>query len=196
VINELIHILFHLILGLFTVASTLMVLYSIQNKFRLRNVRMQWRAGKLKGFPLFSTIFLGCILAFGMALLAAGEHSQMIVVSAYIWLGFMWFISSYLASKHYITDHGIVKNINEPSQTVAWHQIVDFAEKGLQNGLEYSFVYQNNDRLLSEKKKFFKFRLYVPNHKSKEFKKIVSYKLERRFEHDLTFPIDFRKSEG
>jgi len=144
-ISEFILIFFHLCLGMFAVASTLMVLYSVQNKLRLRNVRIQWRAGKLKGFPLFSTIFLSCIFILNIALHADGETSQAIIAGTYLWLGLMWFISSYLTSKHYITDNGIVKNINEPSQTVAWHQIVDFAEKKQEKQVIYSFVYQKDE---------------------------------------------------
>lgn len=195
-ISEFILIFFHLCLGTFAVASTLMVLYSVQNKLRLRNVRIQWRAGKLKGFPLFSTIFLSCILILNIAIYAAGETSQALIAGTYLWLGFMWFISSYLTSKHYITDNGIVKNINEPSQTVAWHQIVDFAEKKNGKGLSYSFVYQKDQSFGKPDKKFYRFELAVPLSKHKKFKKIVSYKLEKRFESNLPFKVDFKRSEG
>jgi len=194
--TEFIIIFFHFCLGTFAVASTLMVMYSVQNKLRLRNVRLQWRAGKLKGFPLFSTIFLVCILILNIALFATGENSRAIVTGAYLWLGLMWFISSYLTSKHYITDNGIVKNINEPSQTVAWHQIVDFAEKKIEPGIIYSFVYQKEKPYATSDKNFYRIQLVVPVSKHNEFKKIVSYKLEKRFESNLPFQIGFKSSEG
>jgi len=96
----------------------------------------------------------------------------------------MWFISSYLASKHYITDYGIVKNINEPSQTIPWFQVLDQVEKEEKGGVEYSFSYSELDKSLTEG--FKQLKIYVPDSKRKRFEKIVSLKLKNRFEgHEI-----------
>lgn len=103
----------------------------------------------------------------------------------------MWFISSYLASKHYITDYGIVKNINEPSQTIPWFQILDFVEKETLAGCEYTFTYSEMDKALT--KGYKQLRIVVPATKRKAFQKVVSLKLKSRMESDLLPDIDFRK---
>jgi hypothetical protein len=101
---------------------------------------------------------------------------------AYLWLSIMWFISSYLASKHYISDHGIVKNINEPPQTVAWYQIMDFAEQEKKNGLAFTFVYKSE---ITHNASFNRLPLTVPEERVKAFRKIVSLKLDHRLKSDV-----------
>lgn len=176
---------------LFTVSSTLLAAYSFQNKLRLRNVRLNWRAGKMKGYPLFATVFLGLISTLGLIVFLIDDTKNFGYFAAYVWIGGMWFISSYLASKHYITDHGIVKNINEPSQTIPWFQILDFVEKESLEGSEYTFTYSEMDKSLT--KGYKQLRLFVPASKRKKFQKVVSLKLKSRIESDLLPDIDLRK---
>ncbi|MFW6348641.1 MAG: hypothetical protein ACOC2C_08555, partial [Cyclonatronaceae bacterium] len=54
--------------------------------------------------------------------------SYYLISGGYVFIALNWFVSSYFMSKRYITDHGIVKNINDPSQTVPWSCIQDFIE--------------------------------------------------------------------
>ena len=56
--NEFLVHFFSGLLVVFSLASTLMAGYSLSNKFRLRGVRLHWRAGKFMGYPLFATVFL------------------------------------------------------------------------------------------------------------------------------------------
>ena len=122
------------------VASTLMALYSLSNKFRLHEVRLHWQAGKLMGYPLFATVFYyswGLLSITSVFILQDSLHSYFF---GYFWMGTMWFISSYLSSKHYITDHGIVKNINIGSDH-PWYHIVDYVEHPTDKGILYMFSY-------------------------------------------------------
>ena len=64
--KELLLLFFQGVMVLFTITSTLLAAYSFQNKLRLRNVRLNWRAGKMRGYPLFATVFLGLITTLGL----------------------------------------------------------------------------------------------------------------------------------
>ncbi len=165
--------------------------YSLQNKFRLRNVRLNWRAGKMKGYPLFATVFLGLIGALGLVVFLIKDTANFSIFAAYVWIGCMWFISSYLASKHYITDHGIVKNLNEPSQTIPWFQVLDFVEREELQGSEFTFTYSELDKSLAEGYK--QLRLFVPVSKRKSFQKIISLKLKSHFEEEFLPEIDLKR---
>jgi len=189
--KEVLLLFFNGVIVLFTVASTLLAAYSFQNKLRLRNVRLNWRAGKMKGYPLFATVFLALITTLGLVVYLIDDTRNFGYFAAYIWIGGMWFISSYLASKHYITDHGIVKNINEPSQTIPWFQILDFVEKESLEGSEFTFNYSEMDKSLT--KGYKQLRLFVPASKRKAFQKLVSLKLKSRIESELLPDIDIRK---
>ncbi len=189
--KEILLLFFQGVMVFFAISSTLLAAYSFQNKLRLRNARLNWRAGKMKGYPLFATVFLALISTLGLIVYLINDIENYGYFGAYVWIGAMWFISSYLASKHYITDHGIVKNINEPSQTIPWFQILDFVEKEASGGTEYTFTYSEANQTLT--KGYKQLRLLVPASKQKEFEKIISLKLRSRFESDLYTDIDLRK---
>lgn len=189
--KEILLIFFHGTVVLFTVASTMLAGYSLQNKFRLRNVRLNWRAGKMKGYPLFATMFLSLIGVLGSIVYLLGDTTNFNIFAAYVWIGCMWFIASYLASKHYITDHGIVKNLNEPSQTIPWFQVLDLVEREGKDGTEYTFTYSEMDKSLTNGYK--QLRLFVPASKHKSFQKIIYLKLKSHFEEDYLPEIDLKR---
>lgn len=189
--KEILFIFFQGTVVLFTIASTFLAGYSLMNKFRLRNVRLNWRAGKMKGYPLFATVFLGLISVLGLFVFLIEDFKNYQLFAAYIWIGCMWFISSYLASKHYITDHGIVKNLNEPSQTIPWFQIMDFVEKESLQSSEFIFTYSEINKTVT--KGYKQLKLIVPVTRRKAFKKIVSLKLKSRFESEELPEIDLRR---
>ena len=189
--KEILLIFFQGTIVLFTIASTLLAGYSLQNKFRLRNVRLNWRAGKMKGYPLFATLFLLLIGGLSGIVFLIEDTSNYMIFGAYFWIGGMWFISSYLASKHYITDHGIVKNLNEPSQTIPWFQIMDFVEREHAQGSEFTFTYSEMDKSLT--KGYKQLRLFVPLSRRKAFKKVLSLKLKSQFKEETIPKIDLGK---
>lgn len=172
-----IHGVFVLILAGFTFGSTFLSTYSVLNAVRLRNVRLSWKAGKMGGYPLFSTVFMLTSFLLGGIVYQMSIEQYYPVVGCYIWIGFNWFVASFLASKRFITDHGIVKNINDPSQTIAWYQMTDFVEKPSERGNHYIFIYQEHGFNEGITSKCTRLEIKVPLFKLDEFKKIVSYKL-------------------
>jgi hypothetical protein len=179
------------VIVLFTVASTLLAGYSLQNKMRLRKVRQSWRAGKLKGYPLFATVFLGLIVLLTSVVFIREATAQYPFMLSYLWIGIMWFISSYIASKYYITDYGIVKNVNEPSQTIPWFQILDYVEHEQTAGTEFLFNYSEMDKNLVDG--YRQLKLFVPQKRYKAVKKIVSLKLASKFDQPSIPDIDIKR---
>lgn len=172
------NILFWLILTTFTLGAVVLAVSTLINVFRLRNVRMSWRAGKLGGYPLFATVFLGvAVLITGISFY---ESSTEAMVASGLYLGFSlcWFATSYFATKCFVTDYGIVKNVNEPSQTVAWHQIRDFVEKDKNSGVDYIFLYYQDEKDIPGD--LVRLELMVPSKEIKSFQKLISHKLGRR----------------
>lgn len=188
--KELLDIFFQGVVVLFTIASTLLTGYSVSNKLRLRKIRLSWRSGKAGGYPLFATLFLCLMLVLGSVVFGIKDTTKYPIFICYGWIGCMWFISSYLASKHYITDYGIVKNINEPSQTIPWFQILDFVEQDSDSGARYIFTYSELDKSLKDG--FNQLKIQVPNSKKNAFEKIVSLKLKSRFEGQELPDIDLK----
>jgi len=190
-----IHTFFVLLLALFTLAATFLALYSIGNAIRLRNVRMSWNSGKLGGYPLFSTLFVLSAL-----IIVAISYNYQIeqyytIFGCYAWMGVTWWISSHLAAKTFITDHGIVKNINDPSQTIAWHQICDYVEKPKSRGSDYLFMYQGRDGEDETDRHLTRLDLFVPDRKVPNFEKIVNLKVGKFLSPVSDIPFDIKTIE-
>ncbi len=190
-----IHSLFVLLLALFTLAATFLALYSIGNAIRLRNVRMSWNSGKLKGYPLFSTLFLISALIFGYVSVTYEITQYYTIFGCYAWMGVNWWIASYLASKTYITDHGVVKNINDPSQTIAWHQICDYVERPKSRGSDYLFMYQGGDVEDETDRSLTRLELFVPDKKLGKFEKVVALKVGKFLSPVSDIPFDIKTIE-
>lgn len=165
-------------LVLLTIVSTMLTIVTLGNAVRLRRVKLSWKSGHLAGFPLFSSLFLVFLVFYlGIALYKNHQPDSALFLS-YSWIAINWFISSYLMTKRYITEHGIVKNVNDPSQTIGWNQITDYFESKTEHGIQFNFV---NQTLINGKKEFRRIDLEVPHSFLPAFKEMVSLRLGRRF---------------
>lgn len=172
------NIIFWFILGTLTLGAALLATAALTNVIRLRNVRISWKAGKMGGYPLFSTLFMFSAIIVGTVAIYQGSLTDIIISGLYTWLGFCWFTTSYFATKRFITDYGIVKNVNEPSQTVAWHQIRDFVEREEETYTHYIFIYNRDET--DNPNELIRLELDVPHRKKKTFENLISHKLGRR----------------
>jgi hypothetical protein len=186
-----IHSLFVLLLALFTMGATFLAAYTVANAFRLRNIRISWKSGNLFGAPLFSTLFLGFLGVVTYFVYTNQIEPYFNIIGCYLWMGICWFSSSYFTSKSYITDHGIVKNINDPSQTIAWHQIIDYVEKPASKGSDYVFIYRelNHER---DQNRLIRLELFVPDRRTLKFDKIVVLKIGRIMTPVVDSALDFK----
>lgn len=185
---------FVLLLALFTLGSTLLAAYTVANAIRLRNIRVSWKSGKLGGYPLFSTLFLGFSAVVAVIIYIHQIEQYYTIMGCYTWMGFAWFTSSYFTSKSYITDHGIVKNINDPSQTIAWHQINDYVEKPSSKGSDYVFIYQEQSEEMFNWR-LIRLELFVPDKKVGKFDKIVALKIGKTMTPVADSSFDFKAFE-
>ncbi|MEX0778848.1 MAG: hypothetical protein WD037_03890 [Balneolales bacterium] len=176
-----------ILLGFFTIATTVLALVTLSNSLRLRNVLQTWKGGKLGGFPLFSSLFLGFLLFLTITIWNAGMTQYNTAMFSYVWIGLNWFVSSHLMMKRFITDHGIVKNINDPSQTISWHEIIDYAERKEGSSYRFTFIY-NSAEIRSRRKEALKLELNVPEVELEGFRKILKKKLDRRFNPPFVVP--------
>ncbi|MEX2601897.1 MAG: hypothetical protein WD355_09630 [Balneolaceae bacterium] len=186
---------FLFILTIFTIGSTFLSCYSILNAARLRNVRLSWKSGKIFGYPLFATIFLVSATLFGGFVYESELNQYYLMAGCYGWVGLNWFVVSYLTSMRFLTDNGIVKNINDPSQTVAWHEIGDYVEKVSETGSDYIFFYRERGIDEAAVKTALRLDLFVPPAQVEEFRKVVSYKLGRTLNRSVESIVNVKTVE-
>lgn len=180
-----------LLVAIFAFAATVMAAATLLNKFRLRNVRLSWKAGKFNGYPLFSTLFLlFSIGLFGLAFYK-GSTTHWVTFLLYFWMGGGWFVNSYLASKRYITDNGIIKNINDPSQSIQWYQIRDYLEQDQGGHQQYIFLYKEDE--VTNNTQFVRLELDVPKKQLENFRKLLAHKLGRQINCYNTASFDLEQ---
>ncbi len=167
------------ILALVTMGTTMIMMVTASNALRLRNVEISWKSGKLLGFPLFSTIFMAMIITLSVIVYTQQLYHLTVAMVCYNWIGLTWFVTSYLMSKRYVTDHGIVKNINDPSQTVSWSRIMDYVERNEGQKLTYVFFYP--EHVPGQRSRSIRLELDIPADKRSVFAHILQRKLGRRF---------------
>ncbi|MCC5927433.1 MAG: hypothetical protein JJU41_12825 [Bacteroidetes bacterium] len=185
-------VLLLMMLAFATLAFTLLAMVTVSNAWRLRSPLITWKAGKLGGYPLFATIFLGFSVTASIIYLSRGESSLIPVMLCYSWIALTWFFSSYQMSKRYITDNGIVKNVNDPNQTVMWSAVSDYMEKQTSNGVQYTFFYTIPATPISDRK-IARIELLVPDSRKEAFKKLLHFKLRRRFTEESVYAPGFKQ---
>lgn len=181
------HIYFGCLLVLVAgVMGTLAVRSALQ-VFRLRNKRLSWRSGTMAGYPFFSTLFMVFSIAFAATMWLNGSQWNFLAATFYVFISVSWFLTSYLSSTRYVTDNGLVKNVNDPSQTIAWHQIRDFVETSEENRLAFTFIYQE----MHDEGTLRRLELVIPARNVENFKKLISHKLGRRITcyDDILFTV-------
>jgi hypothetical protein len=184
--------IFNILLAFFTIASFMLAFVTLSNAYRLRNTLLSWKAGKLFGFPIFASIFL--VFTLGIWLLAGqvGLAGYSGVLACYAVMAFNWMLSSYFMSMRFITDHGIVKNINDPSQTIPWSNVHDLVERKTSEGVAYSFFYLPSAGP-SSTRHCIRVELIVPKLHLEAFRRIMEHKLGRRFKQSVVPEPGFKQ---
>lgn len=172
--------LINILLAFFTLASCMLAFVTLTNAFRLRNILMSWDSGKLFGFPLFASIFLLFTSGILIGVHFLGISGYTAIMSLYVFMSFNWLLSSYYMSKRFITDYGIVKNINDPSQTIPWSHVHDLVEKETDKGVQFAFFYLPRTGA-ADIRNCIRVDLEVPGLHLDSFRKIMEHKLGRRF---------------
>lgn len=160
--------LLRLNLYLFAVVGVLVTLRVIQFRWRLRNVRLYWYARPLGIVPLFASFFLALILL--LKLLPAEKLPLLTALdlNIYMGMGICLFVLTRELSLVYVTNNGIVKNVINPKQTIAWFHVVDYAAKENENGWNYVFIYRQDGT-----KEPVRVDISIPNRKKEAFDKLV-----------------------
>lgn len=167
---------FTILLAVVTIAFTLLSAVTLSNAFRLRRILLKWHGGQeFAGFFLLSIIAIW-LVDLRDGLLPAATWA------VYGWVACTWMISSVLMSMRFVTDHGIVKNINDPDQTVPWFAIHDYMEQETPDGVRFVFLYRSPEVQRLE--------LVVPSARIDAFRKVLLRKFQRRFTEPMFSPTE------
>jgi len=177
--------IYKVILGLSVVLSTLLSIYTSIITRRLRNRMLVWSDTRHLRVPVFALILTALAFVTGSYHLYTENYRYLYYELAYLWIGINWGVTYRWMSKRYITDHGIVKNVLVPSQTISWTQIIDYVERTFPQHSEYTFLYQSRQ---PEELNVQRLTLEVPLKLDAKLKNIILYKLDRPFEMATQWP--------
>ena len=182
---------YFMMLGLFLFASIMLTSWTWFVKQRLRNCIMTWSDPGFGGIPVFPAVFTILTVSVAGMHFWVGITEYRVYEIIYMLVGVNWLFSYQMMAKRYITDHGIVKNINDPSQTIAWNRINDYLELPKQGYTEFTFFFtvEVSDTLQSQR-----LRLKVPDSLYESFRKIVTYKVDRHLSQSFSEFSDLERS--
>ncbi len=178
-------------LVLFVFGSTVLTVWTWFNTRRLRNCILTWQDPGLHGIPVFPAVFLVLVVFTSVYHTALGESAYRPYELAYLWMGVNWYVAYYLMSKRYITDNGIVKNINDPSQTIAWSRVNDYLELPREGYTEFTFFFTSAE---TNGLRSHRIKLKVPNDRYETFRRILTYKVDRHLSQAWSETSDIERS--
>jgi hypothetical protein len=167
-------------LAAFVLGSTVLTAWTWFNTQRLRNCIQTWKDPGLHGVPIFPAIFTAVVVSVSVYNTLANTYDYRLYEFVYLWLGINWYVAYHLMSKRYITDFGIVKNINDPSQTIAWSRVNDYLELSREGYTEFTFFFASEE---SSGLRSHRIKLKVPNAEYETFRRILTYKVDRHLSH-------------
>jgi hypothetical protein len=189
-ITNLLLTAFSAALATFVLGSTVLTAFTWFNTRRLRNCIMTWKDPGLHGIPVFPAIFLVLVIAVSIYHTLENVGQYRFYELAYLWLGINWYAAYYMMSKRYITDNGIVKNINDPSQTIAWSSVNDYLELSRDGYTEFTFFFASTD---SHGLHSHRIKLKVPNAEYETFRRILTYKVDRHLSQTWSETSDIKR---
>jgi len=163
-------------LGSFVLGSTALTAWTWFNARRLRNCILTWKDPGFHGIPAFPAVFLALVVTVSVYHSLSSISEYRAYELTYLWLSLNWYVAYHLMSKRYITDNGIVKNINDPSQTIAWSRVIDYLELSREGYTEFTFFFTSTE---SKGLRSHRIKLKVPNAQYETFRRILTYKVDR-----------------
>ena len=167
----------HLIVQVgFVSVTMLLLIVTIMNRMRVRDVRLRWRTGKLLGLPAWPTVFLGAVVLFYIGTLALGQAVPLKMVAGYFVGGLFWMFAGLFSSSLLVTEYGVIYHPSRAGHAVAWEQVVDYFETTTASRQPcYVLFYLDT----SDTRR--RLELMVPRSQRAAFSQIVAEKLDARF---------------
>lgn len=181
----------HLILQLGFVGVTfLLLVVTIVNRLRVRQVWLSWPTGRLLGIPLWPSVFLGAVLGLFTVSAAVGSTMPLYAFAGYLLGGLCWLAAAWLAGTVLVTAHGLLPDVNRPDHAVAWEQIVDYFETAGRRECRYVFLYLDD---LDHRQRL---EIRVPIRRAASFQHFVRTKLDARFDLPVQHVYGKKALEG
>jgi hypothetical protein len=175
----------------FAFGTLLLTVFTWFNKRRLRNCIQTWSDPGLDSIPIFPSVFLLLVMTVAGFHAINGVQDYRWLEVIYFSMGLNWVIAYRMMTKRYITDYGIVKNINDPSQTIAWNRINDYLERVKDTHTEFIFFFTTQDQGNLRTNRI---QLKVPHEEYESFRKILTYKVDRQITQSWSETTDLEQT--
>ena len=177
------HSVFELLVGLhlllllaFIGVTSMLLVVTVVNRARLRDVMLSWPNGRFFGMPVWSSLFLAFVLGFILVTVLQNQIVFPLVFVGYMMGGTFWFAAAVIMCSVHVTPHGVVLNVNRDGRALAWTQIIDYFELG-DPGQPGRFVFFYRDGSGSRQR----LELEVPTPYRNRFRSLVRGHLDSRF---------------
>lgn len=178
------------LLAAFIGVASLSMLLTLISHLRVRRALLSWQQGRWGGIPIGPACFLIAALAGLGYALVQGHPVRPSVLVGYPAGGAFWLVAAYLARTVFVTEYGIIHDVNRISQAVAWSQMADYFVVETERESRYVFFYREEGS--SQRCRL---EVTVPARHTEVFQQIVYQKLEARFAPSAHAPLDPKPHE-
>lgn len=164
-----------LLLLAFIGVTSMLMLVTVINRLRVRDVLLSWPNGRLFGLPVWSSLFLAVVFGFLGFTALQDQIVYPMIFAGYLMGGAFWFAAAVITSSVHVTPHGLILNVNRNGRAVAWGQIVDYFEFGGEGSGGMVFFYLDGTGCRR------RLELSVPEFYRTQFKRLVQSRIGARF---------------
>lgn len=165
------------VLTVFVGATSVWMLTAVIHRLRVRRPLFVWRPRRLHGLPIAPTLFLLAVSVVFVASIAMGRPIPPYVLVGYPAGGVFWWVARWIARSTVVTEYGIIHDVTRISRAVSWSQMTDYFIASDRHGPYAAFFYSDDD---GERRRL---TLPVPPADLPMFKRLLSRKIDPRFEH-------------
>ncbi|MEM1095515.1 MAG: hypothetical protein AAGJ10_13020 [Bacteroidota bacterium] len=178
----MLHTAYIILLFTFLGVTSALLIATVTSRMRIRRVQMQWPTGVLFGFPLGPSAFMS-VIALSLVFIALERPAaEAIVPLGYLVGGSFWLLAVRLGKATVITETTIYRTMNDPSSSLAWVCVVDYAVQETPKEDRYVFFYRNGRGMR------LRYELRVPASRRVAFRELVDERLSNRFAYEPATP--------
>lgn len=153
----------------------LLMLVTLVNRLRVRDVVLTWHTGPFFGLPVWPLLFLTAVFGFLVVTLLTEQAIAPELFLGYLLGGVFWFMAGWFSAAVLITERGVLRDANRIEEAIAWEQIVDYFEVGDERTHRFVFFYLDG----ADHRR--RLELAVPPGRRPAFQHLVMRKLDTRY---------------
>lgn len=169
---------------LFVGVTCWLLIITATNWWRIRPALCSWRRGRLGGLPLAPTLFIVASVVFLFCTRVFDQQVSPFFYTGYLVGGACWFAASWLSATVFVTEQGLLQDVNSEKRLMAWEWVEDYFVVSLRRGRRVVFLYVDEDGTRHRNE------VVVPAAHQARFQHVLKERIDARLELQASWAYD------